>query len=80
MKIYLIKHKGKTWWGNLVAITSEMTFKNIEGNEFICYSGRWFFKKKDAEIFRRTLSYWDNLEVVSAEVKNCKKDNRINAK
>jgi len=75
MKIYLIKHKGKTWWGNLVAITSEMTIREGK-NDLICYAGRYFFRKKDAELFKKTISHPEFLEIVSAEVKNCKEDNR----
>jgi hypothetical protein len=68
MKIYLIKHKGKTWWGNLIICGTEITI-GMGKEETKIMAEKYFFRKKDAEIFRKTLSYWDNLEVVSAEVK-----------
>ena len=70
MKIWIVKHKGKTWWGNLVALTGEMT---IGENTF--YYGNWFFRKKDVA-YMKAKKYQDYHEVVSCEVSKSKQDNR----
>ncbi len=72
MKVWIIKHKGKTWWGNLVGYTSEVSFSDGTA----VYAGKYFFKKKDALRFMKTWEYHEFYEVVSAEVEESKQDNR----
>lgn len=72
MKIYLIKHKGKTWWANLIGLSAEVTLSN----KYAMNCGRFFFRKKDAREFLKTYEHSKYLEIVSAEVAQCKKDNR----
>lgn len=73
MKIWVIKHKGKTWWGNFIGI---LNYEMAVGSEKVS-SGMFFYRRKDA---KKCLEATGNefLEVVSAEVEECKQDNRRN--
>lgn len=71
MKIWAVKHKGKTWWGNFIGLTSEMHFND----KSVVNCGYFFFKRKDAMKYLKTLKY-DFYEVVSAELEESKQDNR----
>ena len=72
MKIYIIKHKGKTWWATLVGNSLEVTLSD----GYVVNCGRYFFRKKDARAFLKIYEYNEYLEIVSAEVEKSKKDTR----
>lgn len=71
MKLYLIKHKGKNWFGNLVGFGNEMT---IGKDKF--YTHFTFYRKKDAKKYLDTFKHKEYLEIVSAEIEESKQDNR----
>jgi len=71
MKIWLIKHKGKTWWGNFL-----LDHKISQGDKEIGYAQFFYFRKKDAELVRAMMSHDEFYEVVSAELQQSKQDNR----
>ena len=66
MKIYLIKRKGANIWKN-------MEFSYIVGD---AYAQLCFYRKKDAKSYLDTFTTNDHLEVISAEMKESKQDNR----
>lgn len=72
MKIWIIKHKGKSWWANL-ALTHTVT---IGDNEF--WTGMYFLRKKDAVLYLKTAlgDMAEYFEVVGCEVPQSKQDNR----
>lgn len=75
MKIWILKHKGKSWVGNLIGIGGgEMKFQ--DGHE--CYFGEYFFFKRDAVKRMNAYEHKEFLEVVSATVQYCDRDNRKN--
>lgn len=71
MKIYLVKHKGKTWWGNFVMLANTMHI-----GKYSCNCLPTFFFKRDAQKYLETHTNKQFLEIVSAEVKQSKQDNR----
>ena len=71
MKIYLIKHKGKTWWGNLIGLCGRMSI-----GDYDCHIIHTFFFKRDAIKYLNTFKNKENFEITSAEVKESKQDNR----
>lgn len=72
MKIYLIKHRGKTILQNLIAVDTSILEE--EGNK--CFAGQYFFRLKDAKKHLNTFGYKEFFEITSAEVKESKQDNR----
>lgn len=73
MKIWIIKRKGKTWWGNITFGTMTITKGN---KEYQINSGEFFLRKKDAQKYLSDHPYPEFYEVVSAEVQQSKIDNR----
>ena len=71
MKIWIIKHKGKTWWGNLISLLQEMQI-----NKNRMWVGEYYLTKKQAKNRMNSMSHSEYLEVVSAEVTKSKQDNR----
>lgn len=63
MRIYLIKHKGSTILQNMFC-DREFTFTN---NNKI-HVGLLFFKKKDADMYLKTLEYKQFYKVIGAIV------------
>ena len=72
MKVYIIKRKGKTWWGNFVGIANPLM--TTEGEEINIPSA--FFRAKDAKKYLSSFHYSDSFEIVSAEIKQSSQDNR----
>jgi len=73
MKIWIIKHQGKSWWGNL---THDKEIELSDGS--IIYAQFCFYRKKDAIKIMKTY-HNEYLEVVSAEIEKSNKDNRKNS-
>lgn len=71
MRIYVIKHKGASNWQNLY-LERELTF--TDGDKI--YAGLMFFRKKDAEKYRKTFEYPEGSEVIGATLDKCMQDNR----
>ena len=71
MRLYTIKHKGKTHLANMVY---DASYEFPDGEKI--YVGTFFFRKKDAEKYRKTLKYADFFEVVGMSVDKSKEDNR----
>lgn len=71
MKVYLLKRIGKTWFGNMEHSHT------VETNNGKFWAQLCFYRKKDAELYRKSMGehykYW---EVVSADVQKSKTDNR----
>lgn len=70
MKIWIIKHKGKTWWGNM--LHSEMEF----GDGYKCLIQYCFYRKKDARKYLIMMEFPEYYEIVGCEVPKSKQDNR----
>jgi hypothetical protein len=73
MRIYFLKRAGKNWWGNF-----PLTHTLEKGDKEICRCDLFFFRKKDAELYRQQYDgeYGNPFVVWSAEVKEDKHDNR----
>jgi hypothetical protein len=74
MRIFLIKHKGATIWQNLL-----METRITIGDDTI-FAGKYFARKKDADLYLNVSIYKDYYEVVGATVDISKDDNRKNKK
>lgn len=70
MKIYIVKHKGKNWLGNML-LSSTM---KIGKEEF--YFDKMFYHKRDAEAYRKYYDNYNYWEVVGCELPESKQDNR----
>ena len=72
MKIGIIKHEGKNWFGNVLG---DRTMELTNGSKF--WIGTYFFRRKDAKEYMKA-QYPNNpyLEVISAELASSNKDNR----
>jgi hypothetical protein len=76
MKAWTIKHKGKTWIGNFVGLAHIVSF----ADGYRCYSGLFFFRKKDAvKYLKSSCAYPELYEVVSLQIEKSDKDNRKNS-
>jgi hypothetical protein len=64
MKIYVIKHKGKNTWGNLISNPDQI----IVGDEKL-WQGKFYFRLKDAKKIMSTFSYPEFFEIESVELK-----------
>jgi len=71
MRLYIIKHKGKTTLYN-IHTTSKLTFPGGEEIDV----GRLFLRKKDAQQYHQHMPYNEFLEVVGVTVDKCDQDNR----
>jgi hypothetical protein len=71
MRAYIIKHIGKTNWGNML-FESEITFTNKK----IIHTGILFFRKKDAKLYLETFEYKEFYEVVGVMIEKSNFDNR----
>ena len=70
MKIYLLKKQGKTHWQNMPLLDVVDNQNNI-----ISLAGLYFIRKKDAKKYLEEKKYLYT-EIISADVKKCKQDNR----
>lgn len=70
MRIFLIKHKGATIWQNL-SLDTKITI----GDDTV-FAGKYFARKKDADLYLSVSIYKDYYEVVGATVDISKDDNR----
>ncbi len=70
MKVWLIKHQGKNWLGNMMC-----AFEVKVDEKTVAYAQECFYRKKDAVAY---LKHYNNeyLEVVSATLEESKQDNR----
>lgn len=71
MKVWLIKRKGKSWWGNM-----EMAYSLNIGKEKM-YAQLCFYRRKDAVLYLKSIDHSEYWEVISAEVEKSKYDNRL---
>lgn len=72
MKIWIIKNKGKNWFGNMLCTHAV----SIEGKT-IAYAQLCFYRKKDAVLYMKQEYKHDFYEVVGAELPESKTDNRV---
>lgn len=70
MKIWIIKHKGKNWWGNM-GLDNEISDGNTTVNSQPC-----FYRRKDALWYMKTKKYTEFYEVVGATLDESTQDNR----
>ena len=73
MRAFIIKRKGKTWFGNMLH-----NYKiSINDNTF--YADLIFYKKKDAKIFLKTefsKDIQDMFEIIGVTIDKSNQDNR----
>ena len=71
MRIWIVKHKGKNWWGNMWL--NKMEFTNDEW----VWSGYCFYRKKDAVKFLKAQGEdAEYYEIKGATLDESKQDNR----
>ena len=71
MRAYIIKHKGKTWWGNLI-----LDYSHVFSDNSKIYTSTMYIKRKDAVKYLNTLEYNEFYEVVGLTIDKSKQDNR----
>jgi hypothetical protein len=71
MRGYIIKHKGKTWIGNMIFDTS-IRYANGEK----VYAQYLFYRKKDALKYLKTFKYSECFEVIGVTFDKSSIDNR----
>ncbi len=72
MRAFVIKHKGKTHQANMLY---DRSFEFSDGEKI--YVGTFFFRKKDAKKYLKTMEYNEMYEIVGITIDNSKKDNRF---
>jgi len=72
MRAFIIKHRGKSRWQNMV-FDREITFSDKDK----IYAGLLFFRKKDAQKYLETYQYKEYYEVIGVTIDDSSKDNRF---
>lgn len=72
MRAFIIKHKGKSIWQNML-FDREITFSDKDK----VFAGLLFFRKKDAKKYLETFEYKQFYEIVGVTIDKSDKDNRI---